>query len=767
MLCALAGLLYAPPGTAAPGAPADGPDPIDFAVVVDVSASIDEKALDLEAEAAALISQGEISERSRATVIGFGSAEKTGQQPVYEACPPTVVDTAGRQELSDCVKDLTDREEHRLGPGTDFPAALSQALERLAEGGPEGAPKVVFLLTDGKLDVRDSPSYGADPTSRQENARKRLDDLLAQARREKVQIWPLGFGNGIDRKALRDMAARGYRDGCADISDAKPRMRVVQGAADVDKALQETFAAARCAKVEQGGPGEGPGELRVTIPPLATDGSITVIKRDPRVTTTYYDPRGRKVPVEGTFDGSRFELSGQNSPVEALRVKDPLPGEWRVRVKMPDGRRDGPVTVRAIWQGVLRSFVSLEPSAPRPGEEVVVQMRMQTRRGVVISDPGQLAGVKVTARLSGDGFDPVDVVLRDDGKGPDERADDVRYTAGLRVPREASGKLELTGEMAAPGIRSDRRPFATRISLENPKVTAGVTLDGHTVHPGGRVTGTLTVRNNDSAPHTLRLELRDQGTASPARIDPSRVTVEPGARERVPFDLRFDADAAPGEAGGTIAVVDATDADRTLRTSFLAVTVEPEPTWWDRWWWAVALACGVLVVGAGVVAARVLYGRRRDSLHGLVVELRREGRSLGELRVRGSGVRSYHFAVEGPSSARPSLRRRNSGSDGTYRLWRRDGGLRLRTPGGREQAVPRGGAVPLDHGLELLVRGERAPSRDRRSGTAGRDSGSRPRPAGGTPRAGAGRATAGRGTTGRTAPGGRPGRGSGGHDPAF
>ncbi|MFK8849772.1 vWA domain-containing protein [Streptomyces sp. Ac-502] len=289
-----------PPAWAAPTAPSVGPMPVDFSVVVDASASIGEEALAREAEAAALIGQGEISDRSRASVIGFGSAEKEGQQPVREVCPPTVVDAAGRQRISDCARRLTDREGAGLGPGTDFPAALTQALTRLKETSQEGTPKVVFLLTDGRLNVEDSPAYGADPAARKQEGEKRLREVLDRARREQVQIWPLGFGKGIDEKALQQMADGGYRNGCADVPGSRPRPEVVDGAADVDKALQGAFAAARCARVEEGTSSKPPGELAVDIPPIATDGSITVTKRDPRVTATYYDPKGRKVPLQGS-----------------------------------------------------------------------------------------------------------------------------------------------------------------------------------------------------------------------------------------------------------------------------------------------------------------------------------------------------------------------------------------------------------------------------------------------------------------------------------
>ncbi|MFF0066347.1 VWA domain-containing protein [Streptomyces sp. NPDC005279] len=694
-------------------AAAEGPDPIDFAVVVDQSKSLSDKDLTREVEAAALLSQGEISERSRAAVIGFGSSEKAGQTAVREVCGLTVADAAGRQRLSDCVQELSRRDPRRTGPGTDFPAALSQAVDRLSESTDEATPKVVFLLTDGKLDVRDSPEYGTDAASRQANGAKRLTEALARARRESVQVWPLGFGGEIDRAALTEMAEGGFRNGCADLPGATPRMRVVDSSTEIDKALQETFAAARCAQIAHGTVGKPPADLAVTIPPIATDGSITVSKHDPKVSVTYYDPSGRKVPTQGAFDGSTFEASGQDGPVEALRVKNPLPGRWRVRVEAPEGHRDREVAVRAIWQGRLRSAVTLDPAAPRAGEQAVVEIRMQTRRGVVVTDARQLAGVKVSARLSGSGFAPVTVKLADDGRAPDQRADDVRFTGTLTVPAGASGDLELTTQMAAPGVTADRRPLHARVTSGTPPVTAGLTVDRATVHPGATVGGTLDVTNNDSGPHTLRLALEDQAPGSALRISPATVTAAPGERTRARFTLSLGPGTPLGEVGGSVTVVDTGDDGRVLDTSFLDLRVEAPPTWWDRWSGAVIGGAALLLLLAVIAVIRLGARRRRRDLVGVQLELSMEGRSLDELTIRSgqSTGGEFHFTVDRATGAAPSLQRSTPGAPGSHRLRRTGGGeLLLRPHQGREHAVRAGESTGIADGLELVVRDRRSPA---------------------------------------------------------
>lgn len=720
----------AEPRAARTAAASDAPDPIDFAVVVDQSKSLADNDLSLEVEAASLLTQGEISERSRAAVIGFGSSEKDGQSPVREVCGLTTVDAAGLQRLSDCAKELNHRDSRRMGPGTDFPAALRQAVDRLTEDDQKSTPKVVFLLTDGKLDVRDSPEYGTDPDSRQANGAKQLAEELARARRESVQVWPLGFGGDIDRKALAAMAAGGYRNGCADVPGATPRMRVVGTAAEIDKALQETFAAARCARVAQGTVEQAPADLYVNIPPIATDGSITVSKHDPKVSVTYYDPRGRKVLPHGEANGSRFELSGQDGPVEALRVQNPVPGRWRVHVTAPEGHRDKEVAVRAIWQGRLRSVVTLDPAAPRAGERAVVEVRLQTRDGVVITDPGQLGGLKVSARMSGSGFDPVVVPLRDDGGKPDAKAGDVRYAGEFKVPEKASGALKLITEMTAPGVTSDHRPLYARIAIGQPKITAGLSIDQATANPGSSVSGSLNITNDDSVPHALKLELADQPPGADLRISPATVRIASGKRDQVSFTVTLGDRLPLGDLAGKITVTDTGDGT-VLNDAFLNIRIESPPTWWDRLWWTVIGGAALALLLATFLAIRLReQGRRRD-LRGVRIELLGPGSRADELTVQnGQSARGeFHFTVDGTGGPVPVLRRSRSGAAGAYRLKRKESGeFMLRPDRERERLLKSGEPASLDGGFALLVHdsGGRDPSLGRRDTGQRAGEGTRP-----------------------------------------
>jgi hypothetical protein len=714
---------FAPPATAqdggGSGAEGDpGVEPIDFAIVVDQSDSLSEEDLRREVEAAATIAQAELSQRSHATVIGFGSAEEKGQVAAYEACPRTELDAAGRQRISECARDLARPDRDVIGPGTDHPAALAQAVDRLAEGDPD-TPRVIFLLTDGRLDVRDSRNYGDDPQTRQDNARDELRQELAQAREAGIQVWPLGFGDDIDRDALREMAEGGYAEGCANLPDAVPEMRVVEDSGDLLEALQRTFAAARCAAVEIGETGVPPVDLEVTIPPIATDGSITVSKGSPGVAVTYFDPEGREVPPQGTFDGSTFEVSGQNSAVEALRVSDPLPGTWRVHLEPPPDAPAEEAAVSAIWQGRLLSSVTVQPPSPRPGESVLVEARLQTRENVTIDDPDLVAGVNATARLTGDGFEPVTTPLRDDGAGGDEQAGDLVFSGEITVPEAASGELAFTSEMAAPGVVADERPFHTRATKGTPLVQASLTVEDDEVHAGGTVSGSVRVENDDDQPHELRLALRDTAEGS-VRIEPATVRAEPGSSETVPFTITFGEDVPLGGTGGTVVVVDESDGDRVLHEAFLHVTVTAPPTWWDRYGWAVITGLvAALAVGA-FAALRIHAARQGKKLGGHTVELRQRGRKVDEQQVRGN-PRVFFFRMEGGLRGHPTLEVVRSGGGSAYELRRQaNGTLRLRPPRGSARDLRAGQAFPVDDDTEIAVRA--STTRSGPSGGPGRGS---------------------------------------------
>src|SRR5439155_17385145 len=120
------------------------------------------------------------------------------------------------------------------------------------------------------------------------------------------------------------------------------------------------------------------------------------------------------------------------------RIQDPRPGTWRIHLDAPPGHRGKLASSSVLWQGVLHSTISMNPASPVAGERTAVEVRLQTRRGVVITDPADLADIRVSVQLSGKGFAPVDAELADTGTAPDQAAHDGRFAGYLTLPAAAA-----------------------------------------------------------------------------------------------------------------------------------------------------------------------------------------------------------------------------------------------------------------------------------------------------------------------------------------
>lgn len=592
-----------PAAQAAP--PADDVKPVRVVILVDESGSLSGADVARERAAAQLIALSELSPRSQVSVVGFGSSNGPGQSAVDIVCPLTGVQTAqDRESLSRCVEQLR-RREGSDGNDTDHAAALDQALSIMNEPDDQQRSKIVFLLTDGVLDVARSPQYGADAESRNRNAQKQIDSGLKDAERAKVQIWPLGFGSA-DKSSLDAFAAGGWREPCGGQESATPRARVVADSKDVERSLLEAFAYARCAgigdSVTDSLDSGATVDLHVTIPIIATDGSIVVVKRDRRVQVTYFDPQGTQVPKQGEQNESTFQAAGEAGPVESLRIRNPVPGQWRIQLKSPPGVDRQDVSATVVWQGALRASISLSNPRPRPGEQVTVRLRLQTRTGT-ISDPAALEGLRFSARLTGEGFQETPIELGDTGGGADRAKDDGEFSGQVAVPGTATGTLSFLGKVTGPGVAGDERPYETRIAGPADRLRGQVRLEAATVEPGGEVSGTVGV-TNDGEPARLGLRLLDApGTVT---LSAQELQAPAGTSEHA-FTLRVGSGAAEGQVGGQVQVVDA--AGQVVAEDFVQVEVQrPTPMWLRA---LQALLILLVVVAAGLAFLMVRRRRRQ------------------------------------------------------------------------------------------------------------------------------------------------------------
>ena len=714
------------PSAAAGSAPTGqslGPRPVRAVILVDESGSLTPADVEQEKAAAQVLAFGVLGNDNEVTVVGFGSSNGPGQTAVDVVCPLTGVDPSKQDSFIDCIGRLH-RHGESEGNDTDHVAALTQALSILRVPGGENRTKLVFLLTDGRLDVHRSPQYGGQADARNTNAQFQLNDEIARARTDDVQIWPLGFGSA-DKPALDAFAAGGARQTCNDLPDNQPRARIATSADVVAQTLLDAIATANCAKTtgfdSDRLPGGSQVELKVDIPEITTDGVIVVLKGDRRVRVTYIDPNGKKITGTSTFtgDGSTFTASTTSGTVETLRIQNPRPGKWKVRLEAGTDVPTQSVAAAAMWQGVLQAIVSLDPPSPQAGQKEVVRVRLQTRKGA-IDDLSVLDGVTFGARMSGGGGASQDIDLADDGRNGDTRARDGEYTGNVTIPAGARGVLMFLGTVDGPGVVGARTPFNTTVATGPPPIVASITMGHDKISPGGRIEGKVTVDNADGTPRRLRLELRDLSPGTIAELsDPNIVDSPRAGRVEQGFTIAFDPRTGEGNARGTVRLVDAANPATAYREAFFSVDVMiPDPLWVRLWWlW---LLVGIAAVVAAVILARLRHASvTARGVGDVTVRLSRGGVQLGHLKAPDNTGTRFRFTIHDAQGSVPRLDNAYGDAARPYVVTRNGHGLvQVRTPDGTDHDLSPRVPVQVEHGLALTYSDPATPS-----GTGGSDPG--------------------------------------------
>jgi hypothetical protein len=593
----------------APAAAASLAAPVDIVIAVDESESIKQPEMTLEQTAARLIALGEFAPESRIGVLGFGgpnkeyNAKANPQPPVDPVCPMTEVDTlASRQSLNGCIGKLGTRSPHK-GDHTDFIAALADGVRDLVGTRDTGRPLLLFLLTDGQLDMFDAPGFprSSEKAANVQGNNVLLTSTLPMAKADGVRIWPLGFGPEAYLPELQEIAAGGAQGSCnASLPDATPHAITVTSASEIGGKLLQIFANARCLKYS---PGQsaliksgGSADLYVTVPDVATSGSLEVIRQSSQISVTYFDPDSRQVRVsEGSQAGQAFSLAGANGPVESLSVRDPIPGRWRVHVAAGPGvPRAVLVTTSVLWQGVLHSDIVTTPADPAPGQAVTVTVKLQVNtRALSASD---LAGVHVSVQITGPGLAaPVSVPVNDDGIPPDQAAHDGVYSGTFIVPRSAIGTLTAEGFVSAQGVTGDAHSAAMTINSTGLLVTGQMTLPSGEIAQGGQVIGTARFSNPADEPRIVRLVPEDTPpgvTVTPTTI---RLPIASGARSYY-FTVHFAGSVPVGTVTGHINATDAVDGSVYAQAEITWQVVVP-PAGHRYWWFWVLIAPIALIAG--------------------------------------------------------------------------------------------------------------------------------------------------------------------------
>jgi hypothetical protein len=709
------------------GAPAtvgaDGRPKIHAVVLVDESNSESAESVRHESDAAGLIANsGQLDPSSQIAVVGFGTDDypEVSTRPhgaTDEACPLARVASA---DFRTCLSTLHNRTREE-GNGTDHEAALTKALDILESNRDQAFFNVVFLLTDGGLRVDNVSRFGAklsdqQATADQRNAAARgviATQVAARAKALNAQIWPVGFGSGLDEAWMRQLAGFGADVSplCQGVQVARPAYRRANTASDVGPTLDQVLANASCQGYEQkqdnGGPGK-PVTLALNIPPTASSATINALKRDSNIKITYTDPRGNRVLGSGEQNGSRFTLNTSAPDSESLFISRPYPGVWKVTFTWPAGTQPRTVLADLTWLGQLSSVVRLVPSSPKPGQATNVYVALQTSRGEPI-DPKQLRGLTFKAFLAGDGFSNREVLLADDGRVADRTATDGTFSGRVEVPTSASGLLRLTGSVQGEGLRGTLQSAAYPI--------AGARAGGAVIHvPAvGRVHRPTTIRatleadNPDASPR--RLQVRLEGLLG-LSISPAAITVPAAASGFTqPLTLSVAADAAYGTRSGLVRLLGATTGgqDVTLDEEQLGLEITAPPGFVAKYWYLLALAVLLALLGIAIALFLRARWRRRVDVRDLQANVARGDLPAIDVAAPRRWADRFRFVLREQPGEPLSLALANpADTANVYTVRRaRHGQLTVTAPGGESRTDPAGTRIPLPSGVILWVQDRR------------------------------------------------------------
>lgn len=602
---------------------------VNVVILADESGSIAQtpNALAGERQAAIEIIQAAWSPSSQIAVYGFGSAPSgrgaTASEAVDELCRLTELNTSTNlTSLTRCANLIAPRT--RPGEGnTDFAAALMQAQSVLNAPDPLHRVPLIFILTDGMLDVGPNSPYLPRPstTAQGDNAAQQqlTGTILPSLRQFGAEVWPLGFGQA-NKKELDTFAAGGaqFNRYCAADTRAVPKLTVVpskftgtQETQKIEDGLLRAFAAATCGTVSPGPwqtirPG-GSVRVPVNIDPLTEFGSIVVNKGSPRVEVTYTDSDGGSIS-DNPANSGRTSLhseayalgtGGSLSTQEALHLQNPVPGQWTVTFTNTSPIPQT-VGVSVVWQGQVEPEIKFVPQIGDSGKPLTIQVEPAIYSSPVPAQDLARLTVSVTVQWAGSSAPISEIPKLDRANG--------YFVAKVLVPSGRSGVAVVTATVQEPGAQG------TRVAKLSYQPGGGLSVDlnfptGKRVSPGGSLTETATVNNLGLPGTSIEFSLADLGNGVDAQIAPSGPVKIGSGRKTVPVTISFGTHSRPGQTRGTIQwrVVNS-GIENTAAYLNLDVAPAPAPLY-EKWWpWTV-----LAVLVAGIFSLRHLRKRQRVS----------------------------------------------------------------------------------------------------------------------------------------------------------
>ncbi len=313
----------------------------DVVILVDFSGSITDDPRYPLAEKKALENLVNVSwpHGSKVAILAFGASDiRNGGKPAtFPMCggdEEVLKSTTNIEEwISNCVAVIGTKP---VGPMTDHNKAIKKAVDILSGPLSTNSSKFVLLMTDGKLDVDNFNPVNPDYIgSSEEKDQQAIDELflevLPDARKKGIQIWPVGFGD-VNRIELNGYAPEGGQPGPNSCQREIPRA-VIAEPEDLPYEINKIIRQVTC--LGEYVQGKNP---EILLPDYADEATVK-IKHQEGETFTLLGPNGEK------------ENGGGEGTVSTITIPDPSGGTWQIV-------SDTPVEVGYWWKSTFEPIIT-------------------------------------------------------------------------------------------------------------------------------------------------------------------------------------------------------------------------------------------------------------------------------------------------------------------------------------------------------------------------------------------------------------------------
>ncbi len=324
----------------------------DVVILVDFSGSITNDPRYPEAEKKALENLVNVNwpKGSQIAILAFGASDiRNGGKPsTFPMCPQNDKPLRSVENISTWIYQCSSViGTNPVGPNTDHNKAIKMAVELLLNSSNKNSSKFVLLMTDGKLDVDNvnpvNPDYTGTSEERDEQAINELfDDVLPLARKNGIQVWPVGFGD-ISRIELNGYAPQGGQPGPESCQREIPRA-VIAEPEDLPYEINKIILQVTCLAeyIQSNEP--------IVLPDFADKATINV-----------KHPEGETFQIQGP-SGDEIE-SGGTGTESTIEIENPTGGNWQII-------SDTPLELGYFWEA---SFIP-EITCPIDNDIVEVQI---------------------------------------------------------------------------------------------------------------------------------------------------------------------------------------------------------------------------------------------------------------------------------------------------------------------------------------------------------------------------------------------------------